>query len=188
MQQIPRLRPTTGCGDGRMDESHETDMLASFDFKPKSCINGDGLAVRVLVASAGRPRPRRDHVVERRGSRGLERVRRKPTTTATANLLKNKRWSMWQKCFVSQMPQQRLRKLDAHRLCPPTMLALLFIASLILGCETHKPIPPLPSLCTPTFASALASAARPAPAPADPNELWIFLSFCNRHVGIIYAI
>ena len=62
------------------------------------------------------------------------------------------------------------------------ILAVQFISLLLLRCQGQAGISPLPSACADSFASALASVARPAPSPADPNELWVFLSFCNRCV------
>jgi hypothetical protein len=64
----------------------------------------------------------------------------------------------------------------------PAIFALLSIALLLPCCAVSKLIAPLPSACAESFASALANAARPAPAPADSTELWVFLSFCNRRV------
>lgn len=62
------------------------------------------------------------------------------------------------------------------------ILTVQFISLLLLRCQGQAGISPLPSACADSFASALASVARPAPSPADPNELWVFLSFCNRCV------
>ncbi len=85
------------------------------------------------------------------------------------------------RCICKKKHKAMSGGLAGRRLRNLAVIVIGVIGLLLLVCEAREPIAPLPSSCSPSFASALASAARPAP---DPSELWVFLSFCNRQVRI----